>query len=128
MKLLLVIVAMLLTGCVKQIRGTVLPPMSLTAPTVRITAPRDGQRVSAGQTVLITATLTDNIQLEKVHLFVTSRAGGAQVLHLEKYLDGKSYNLSESFTPAAGSMYTIKIVAADLNNNNTETQVGVTCN
>jgi hypothetical protein len=124
-----IVIATLLTGCVKQDRGAdlALPTMSSTAPIIRLTSPRDYQRFDAGQIATITATITDNKQLQKVRLIVT-RANGTQVLRLEKYLDVKSYDLSESFTVTAGPRYIIRIEAIDQNNNNVQTRIDVSCN
>lgn len=129
-RLFVFVVATLLMACVKQLGEpeAALPPMKLTSPTIRITAPRDGQGVSAGQAVAVTATITDDKQLEKVRLFVLNKATGDQVLFLETYLDVKSYNLSAAFTPEAGFMYTIVIQTTDLKNNNAESHIGVVCN
>ena|SRR5215218_8291366 len=130
MKPLFVFIATLLMACVKQNRYPDLarPTMNLTAPRIKLTSPRDFQRFTAGQTVSITAIITDDEQLEKVCLFVTNRATGIQVLRSERYLDVKNYNLSESFFPVAGPRYTIEIEAVDRNNNNAETRIEVSCN
>lgn len=125
MKLLLSIVfATLLMGCEKQVRDAGVPP-PLSAPIIKITSPTDLQHFSAGQTVTITATITDNDQLDKVRLLVSNKEIGVEVLRLEKHLDVKSYTLSESFTAAASRWYTIKIEAVDLNHNNAKTQMEV---
>lgn len=126
----LIIFVTLLTSCAKQDRDTdgALPPMQLTAPTIKLTSPRDFQRFSAGQTVSINATIADNEQLEKVRLIVTNRATRVQVLRFEKYLDVKDYALSAVFTPEAGPRYTIRIEAVDRKNNNAETRIEVSCN
>ena len=123
-----IVIVALLVGCGKQNRGSdLIPPrISLTAPIISLTSPQDFQRFSAGQTVSITATITDNKQLQKVRLLVT-RTTGAVVLRLEKYLDVKSFTLSESFTPTAGPQYIIKIEALDQNNNNAQTRIEVSC-
>lgn len=120
--------AMLLVACTKQDGGLDVagPAMSLTAPMIQITTPRDFQRFRAGQTVSITATITDNNQLQKVRLIV-NRANGTQVLRLEKSLDVKSYALSESFTMMTGPQYNIRIEAVDQHNNNTITRIAVSC-
>src|SRR5215217_31136 len=113
-----IVIVTLLMGCVKQNSGSDLarPSMRLTAPMIKLTSPQDYQRFSAGQIVSITATITDNNQLQKVRLLVT-RSTGAQVLRLEKYLDVNSYKLSESFIVTAGPQYIIRIEAVDQNNN-----------
>jgi len=127
---IVVLIATFLMACVKQTIHTDqdAPILSVVSPRIKLTSPQDFQRFSAGQTVVITATITDDEQLEKVHLLVINRATGAQVLRLEKNMDVKSYTLSESFIPVAGPRYTIKIEAVDGNNNNAKTQIDVSCN
>lgn len=121
-----VVITTLLLGCAKTIsESDTVPSRRYRFLTVGLTSPRDGQSVSPGQPVSIIATITNDAQLEKVRLVVSNKGTGAEVLRLEKYLDVKTYTLSESFTPEAGRRYTIRVEAWDQHNNKAETQIGV---
>ena len=89
-------------------------------PVITVAAPTSNQQFTAGQVVNITATITDNDEISEVHLFVTNKASGADVVHMAQHVDVKSYNLSNTFTAGAGITYVLKFAATDHSGNHAE--------
>jgi len=98
------------------------------APVINITFPTQNQNFSGGQSVIVQATITDNIEIHSVHLSVLDNTTNGHVIHLEQHLDTKNYNLYQSFFPQAGRSYTIEIEATDHNQNTSKKQLNVSAN
>jgi hypothetical protein len=94
-------------------------------PMINVTSPNANQQFTAGQTVNIVATVTDNDELHEVHLFVTNKTTSAEIVHSANHVDVQSFNLNESFVAAAGTTYQIKIEADDHVGNHSEIQFDV---
>jgi hypothetical protein len=60
-----------------------------------------------------------------VHLFVTNKTTGNEIVHYEQHEDLKSVDISKSFTAQAGITYKIKVEADDHNGNGTEKEIEV---
>ena len=110
---------LLLAGCKKG---------DNTAPTISITSPADNQSFPAGTTVHVKATITDNVEIHHVHLYVTNANTDAQLLHFEDHVDLGTYNLDQTFVTQAGISYKIDIQADDHSGNTGEAVVRVTSN
>ena len=110
--------AVLLCSCTKDAGDTSRPVIALTSPT-------DHQTFAAGQTVTISATITDNDELHEVHLYVRNKATGAEVLHLEEHTDLKTYNLLKTFAVQAGVTYKIELEANDHGDNEAKVEIEV---
>lgn len=108
----------LLCACKKEAGDTSRPVIALTSPT-------DHQTFAAGQTVTISATITDNDELHEVHLYVKNKSTGAEVLHLEEHTDVKSYTLLKTFTAQVGITYKIELEANDHGENEAKVEIEV---
>jgi uncharacterized lipoprotein YbaY len=97
-------------------------------PTITIMTPTANQQFTPGQVVNISATITDNDGLHEIHLFVTNKASGADVVHMAQHVDVKTYNLNNTFTAGAGITYVLKFAATDHSGNHTESQLEVKAN
>ncbi len=97
-------------------------------PIINKTSPTANQQFNAGETVNITANITDNNDLHEIHLFVDNKATSASVIHFMEHIDGPSYTLSESYTAEAGVTYKITIQATDHADNVAEMQLEVVGN
>jgi hypothetical protein len=97
------------------------------APVITITTPTENQVFTAGQTVIIKATVTDNEGIHMVHVIVTDATGGHWV-HSEDHTDSKSFDINKSFISQAGKIYTLHIDATDHNENNTIKEFTVSAN
>ncbi|MCU7549565.1 Ig-like domain-containing protein [Chitinophagaceae bacterium LB-8] len=93
------------------------------APVITISSPTNNQSFAAGQTVNVSATVTDNVELHEVHLFVTNNATGHEVVHFEQHADAKTLNIDKSFTAQTGITYRIRVEADDHAGNGSEAQV-----
>src|SRR5438270_8060113 len=97
-------------GCKKDSTDT-------TAPVITLTSPTDGQAFTAGQTVHVTANISDNDEIHEVHLYVTNVATGDTIANFEEHLDAGSYTLDQTFAVQAGVSYKIEVDANDHSNN-----------
>lgn len=94
-------------------------------PVINVTSPAANQQFTAGQTVNVVATITDNDELHEVHLTVVNKTPSAEVVHFHNHVDVKSYSMNESFVVAAGVTYNIKVEADDHAGNHSEIQFDV---
>lgn len=97
-------------------------------PVISITSPTNNQVFSAGQTVNINATITDNEKLEEVHLEITNTTTGTFLTHEHYAPDAASYTLSRILTTQAATTYKIKVEAHDANENIAKTEVMIMVN
>ena len=110
--------AFLITGCKKD-AGDTRPPA------IVITSPANGQVFTAGQTVNVTATVTDEDEIHAVHLFVYNKANYSDIVHEENHVDKNTYTLTRSFTAQAGINYLITVAAEDHSSNQSQANVEV---
>jgi hypothetical protein len=95
-------------------------------PVVTITSPTNGQVFTAGQTVTISANITENDEIHMVHLHVINLPSGDHTILFEEHPDAKTYTLNKTFTAAAGITYDITVDAEDHSGNSTLSKVQVT--
>jgi len=86
------------------------------APNISITSPNENQVFSAGQTVVIKATVTDNEGIHMIHVIAVDNTGGHWV-HSEEHVDGKTFEINKTFVTNPGKTYTITIDAIDHDEN-----------
>ena len=98
------------------------------APVVLLTAPSNNQTFTAGESINITADITDNQKIIEVHLEIINNTTGAFITHEHFVPDGASYKLTRSFTAQANSAYKIRVVAEDANSNSAKAEVSVISN
>lgn len=82
-------------------------------PMIQVSSPTANQQFTAGQTVNVVATITDNNELHEVHLTVVNKTTSLEVVHFHNHVDVKSYNMNQSFVVGAGITYNIKVEAED---------------
>jgi hypothetical protein len=99
-----------------------------TAPVVTITAPTDGQSFTAGQTVHVIATISDNTEIHHVHCRVNNANTDQEILHFEDHIDQPTYNMDQTFTTQAGVTYKIEVEADDHSGNDTKKDISVSSN
>lgn len=116
--MMLSIAAFLFFGCRKDAGDT-------KAPAIVITSPTNGQIYTAGQTVNIVATVTDEDEIHSVHLFVYNKANYSDIIHEENHIDKNMYTLTRSFTAQAGINYLITVQAEDHSYNQSQANVEV---
>ena len=94
-------------------------------PVIALSTPSDHQNFKAGQTVTISASISDNDELHEVHLYVKNKATSAEILHVEEHTDTKTYTLLKTFTAQAGVTYKIELEANDHSDNESKVEIEV---
>jgi len=97
------------------------------APVISIASPMANQVFSAGETVTIKATVTDNESLHMIHVIAIDNTGGHWV-HSEEHVDGKTFDINKTFVANAGKNYTISIDATDHDENTATQEIKVSSN
>ena len=97
-------------------------------PVVTITSPNNNQVFSAGETVNITGTLTDNQKLTEVHIHVSNNSTGTLLIDIHRNPGAATYSLNESFLTQAGINYKIQVIAKDNSANENRSTVEITSN
>ena len=116
--------AALLFGCKKE-SG---PDPDTTAPVVTITSPTDNQVFEGASTVNIDATITDNMNLEEIHLEILNKATNTLYTHEHFAPDGPSYHLTSSFQIPSQTSFEITIEGVDKSGNHEESSVTISAN
>lgn len=86
-------------------------------PTVILVSPTNGQQFTAGATVPITGTITDNNSLAEVHVHISNAANNQLLIDIHRYPGAATYALNESFQAQAGINYQVRIIAVDKSGN-----------
>ncbi len=97
-------------------------------PVVAISSPANGQSFTAGQSIPITATITDESYIAEVHVHVSNTNNGDLLMDVHEYPAGKTGTISQSITAVAGVNYKIQVIAKDRAVNETRSTVEVSCN
>src|SRR4051812_37401833 len=84
-----------------------------TAPLITILAPANHQAFTAGQTIQVTVTASDNDKVTELHIHVTDKATGNLLRDIHSYPVQASGQVQDSFTAEAGFTYIIEIIAKD---------------
>lgn len=87
------------------------------SPTVIITAPTNNQMFNGGQTVTITAFISDNLDLGEVHAHIFNSATNALLTDIHRIPTSGAYSLNESFVAQAGINYKVEVSARDKSGN-----------
>lgn len=82
-------------------------------PVVVLNAPANGQVFAGGSTVNISASITDNNRLAEVHVHISDRATGQQLIDIHRYPNASAYTLNETFQVQSGINYTVRVIAID---------------
>ncbi len=97
-------------------------------PVIVINSPDNNQVFNAGARVIITGSVTDNKQVELVHIHVSDIFTGAMLTDVHRTSQASSYSLNESFQVQAGIDYKIEIIALDNSNNENRASVVISTN
>ena len=97
-------------------------------PVVSIITPGNNQVFSAGETVNITGTLSDNQKLTEVHVHISNNSTGTLLIDIHRSPGSATYSLSESFQTQAGINYKIQVIAKDNSANENRSAVEITSN
>lgn len=97
-------------------------------PVVSISSPANGQNFTPGQPIPITALVTDETYIAEVHIHVSNTNTGDLLMDVHEYPAGKTGNIQQSITAAAGVNYKIQVIAKDRAVNETNSTVLVSCN
>lgn len=94
-------------------------------PIIRLTAPTNNQAFSPGETITISATITDNVIVREVHLEIINTTTGTFLAHEHFSPNAASYELSKTFVAQANATYKIKVEAEDGHRNNARSEVSI---
>jgi hypothetical protein len=97
-------------------------------PVVTISSPSGGQIFTAGQSIPITASITDETYIAEVHVHVSNTNTGELLMDVHNYPAGKTGTISQSIIAVAGVNYKIQVIAKDRAVNETNSTVQVSCN
>lgn len=97
-------------------------------PVIEFASPTNNQTFSAGQTIAISATITDNTLVKDLHLEIINTTTGAFLTHEHYAANASSYTLSKTFVAQANATYKIKVQAEDDSRNIAKGEVTVISN
>lgn len=98
------------------------------APVIQLLSPSNNQVFTAGQTVLITGNIADNIKLAELHVHISNNNTAQLLIDIHRYPNSPAYSLSESFQVQAGITYKIQVIAVDNSGNQGMESILVTGN
>lgn len=99
-----------------------------TPPVITIATPSGGQVFTAGQTIAITGTITDDNYIAEVHVHVSNQVTGALLMDVHLYPAAASTSFNQSLTATAGVQYRIQVIAKDKAVNQATETRDATCN
>jgi Bacterial Ig domain len=97
-------------------------------PVITLVTPVSNEIFTAGQSIDITGTVTDNNYIAEVHIHVFDNGTGAKLLDEHIFPGGASANFDRSIVAASGITYKIEVVAIDRAVNEARKSVLVSCN
>ena len=97
-------------------------------PVVKINSPAWGDSFPDGDSVTVTATISDNSDLGEVHFEVTNKANSAEIVHLHLFPNSKTYDLTEGFSVHSGITYHIVVEGDDKSGNAAEDVIEISGN
>jgi Bacterial Ig domain len=124
-KNLVVLLGFVLLGCSKDDDHT---EQDNEPPVIVINSPDNNQVFNAGAKVIITGSVTDNKQVNELHIHVSDIFTGALLIDIHRAPETSSYNLNESFQTQGGIDYKIQVIAKDNSNNENRASVEITTN
>lgn len=99
-----------------------------TLPVITISSPADGQVYTAGQTITITGSISDDKYIAEVHIHVSNTNTGTLLMDVHIYPASANTTFSQSITAAGGVNYKIQVIAKDRAVNEARAAVEVSCN
>ena len=97
-------------------------------PVIIITSLANGQIFTAGQSIPITGTITDDKFIAEAHIHVSNTNTGVLLMDVHIYPNASTASFSQSITAVAGVNYKIQVIAKDRAVNEANTSVSVSCN
>ena len=97
-------------------------------PLITINSPANGQSYTAGQSISISGTITDNEYIAEVHIHVININTGSLLMDVHIYPGSDSTSFNQSIIAVAGVTYKIQVIAKDRAVNESRAFVEVTCN
>ena len=97
-------------------------------PVVTINSPVANEVFSAGESIAITATLSDNQKLTEVHVHISDNSTGKLLIDIHRNPGTAVYNLNETFLAEAAINYKIQVIAKDNAANENRATVEITSN
>ena len=82
-------------------------------PVITINTPVNGQSFTAGLSIPISGTITDNEYIAEVHIHVSNNNTGALLMDVHIYPGTNSTNFNELITASTGINYKIQVIAKD---------------
>ena len=86
-------------------------------PVVQLSSPANNQSFTAGQTVSVAGTVTDNKGIAELHVHISNNATAQLLIDIHRYPGTSNYVLNESFQVQAGITYKIQVIAVDKSGN-----------
>ena len=125
MKRLIFILVIVFLGCSKDEDNT---EQDNELPVIVINSPDNNQVFNGGARVIITGSVTDNKQVDELHIHVSDVFTGALLIDIHRAPETSSYSLNESFQAQSGIDYKIEIIAKDNSNNENRASVEISTN
>ena len=98
------------------------------APVITIDNPLNNQIFSAGQSIPIKGSITDDNYIAEVHIHITNTNTGTLLMDVHKFPAASTVTFNESITAVAGVNYKIQVVTTDKEVNEGRASVLVSCN
>jgi hypothetical protein len=115
---------LLLTGCSKKSNQE----KDSQAPVITLTAPVNGQVFTAGQSIAIAGSITDDNYIAEVHLHVYNMNTSSLLMDVHLYPASPSAAFNQSIIASAGVAYKIQVIAKDKEINEASQTIMVSCN
>ena len=122
---LVVLLVIVFLGCSKDEDNT---EQDNELPVIVINSPDNNQVFNAGARVIITGSVTDNKQVDELHIHVSDIFTGGLLIDIHRAPETSSYSLNESFQAQSGIDYKIEIIAKDNSNNENRASVEISTN
>ena len=122
---LVVLLVIVFLGCSKDEDNT---EQDNELPVIVINSPDNNQVFNAGARVIITGSVTDNKQVDELHIHVSDVFTGALLMDIHRAPETSSYSLNESFQAQSGIDYKIQVIAKDNSNNENRASVEISTN
>jgi hypothetical protein len=98
------------------------------APVIQVTTPLNGHIFTAGQTMQITGSVTDNKYIKEIHVEITDLITAQEYLHVHIHPASAAFNFNQGFLVEAGKQYKIRVIADDPSSNSSIKSVEVSAN
>ncbi len=97
-------------------------------PAITITSPVNNGVFSNGQTVMVTANLSDNKIISEVHVHISNNITNQLLIDIHRSPASSNYAVSESFVTQSGIEYKVQVIAKDNSANENRASVVITVN